>query len=271
MEERNIVSISTEKNVKYGFLNARELGVALRGIRHVEEVRKDHKLIELIFDDSHCVRVGDFINYSVKTKEESIRTLPYTVNHIIKEGNTYILVEEFENLSAKIALPSICSGSKWPTGEPILHHLRLNSRKDYDFYWIVNVYLSREDSPIGEYLYLKCKYHTHVDYETMEAKLISNPNFISHEDIDGYVIYKFIIPQKYQKDIKAFSKGKYSKMSPEYISKVVAFNAWEPNTVLRGALLREDWYVKKLIQDLALDFEPTELLSKPKLVEEVLV
>lgn len=60
------------------------------------------------------------------------------------------------------------------------------------------------------------------NYQEIFSELELSKDFANRDDTENYIIYKFYVPEEYEKDFDMFVEGKYSKISQESKKKIIS-------------------------------------------------
>lgn len=134
-------------------------------------------------------------------------------------------------------------------------------------YSLYNVYVSED----YEYLYVKYKWTGSEDYLDLEEKLQTHERYMEFFDLnEEFVVFKFKIDKKYEKDVRAVIQGRYSKISEDLKLQILSFHGIGKSSKLGKVLFRDEEYRRNLELELGVKIpNDIDLMSKSTKEEEI--
>ena len=179
------------------------------------------------------------------------RNYPFRVNHLIVENETLYLAETERNITTRFILPA----------------LKMN-QSEVGLPYLINGYLYRDanDTHSGDYVYLCYRYIDTDGYRTHETSLKKNPLFMQMIEVDReHTLFKFKIPEIYQKSIQLITEGKYSQITEEYKRTILRYHKIGSKSDLGYILYRDPEAVKRLEEELGVHLtDEIEIFQKMK-------
>jgi len=103
-------------------------------------------------------------------------------------------------------------------------------------------------------------------------QLQTDSRYVSHQELDKYIIYRFTIPEKFRSDIEKFKGGHYSSCSKEYKETILNCIFYSPSLYQTLEAIFNPSDEDRLVMGEKLGAimpEDCEIFDKPDITEEV--
>jgi hypothetical protein len=172
---------------------------------------------EIYDDKGNLVEINYGKDYTVKTGETvHIKKQRYKVQKIEKIFNA----KGEHILGYKLHIATLSKASMFLF--PFLGYNRTFFSWNSSF---VNAFVWKENAEEGRFIYLWYKFVPSLEMEEFEEKLKNNVNFIDAEDVDDYhVLYRFLVPEKFEEDYDKIIEGKYSYITEIAKERILDFH-----------------------------------------------
>jgi hypothetical protein len=217
-----------------------------------------------------------FINTGMDENDDHITSVSLEDKITIKKGDKFKLLLGAVNTIYEVTYmivhqkgKSVIIYSSLPTKTelfllPLLGKSKIQMM--YDSYF-VNAQLDYTK----KYLCLTYRFTGTNAYKRFENFMVTDPMFISHlEHGKNHVVYIFLIPSGFTKDIELFIEGKYSKFSKALRKQIQKFHDADENKPLFEIMNRNKLLKKDMEKYLGVKLPAnSELASKPNLKIEI--
>jgi hypothetical protein len=254
-----IIKLENNEKINLKIFNVRNL--LLEGnpniIKNISD--KKNNIKDILLGERFFIQKGDFLPILLNNSG--------TVYHIkniklIKKTDkraTYVLSSDSLNKTSHWILPLIGNNEEFFKYDELL--LNAYSYCEYDLY---------ETFDNGKNIFLKYKFLPNNDkfYENLR----NHPQYIHKNSVHSRHEYLciFKIPSKYQNDFELLKQGYYSKISEDAKKQILRFHHLKKKGTTYSILYKDKDYQEKLKKYLDLDFDLSELNSKPLKEEETL-
>lgn len=256
------------EGINVGMFTPTNIYLDVRKAAVIELKNNNNELIGLTSGNNTIVKQDDIIELNktdtiLEAPDNSRPTTKLKVCSIKKLDNNKI--KELNNYSYELVLfPQTMSNMF------VLPLLSFKHISEVNLACFINTYLGFDKEPDCKKIYLLYRYNYHLG--EFEQTLTKTNGFSTQYDVNpDYVVYEFIIEEKYQKDVQMFIKGKYSKMSDEAKRKILSFFGFSKNGNMYGVLYKTPAKRKDLESFLSVHLPDTaELFSICELQKEIL-
>lgn len=244
----NEIFLQNGKKIWLEVLSVRKFEISTNH-SNVEIIRENGVFQEIKFSDLLSFKKGDKITIKDKDNENFITFILNDISRI--SGTRFEGIQEKVTKSCIFVLPFL--------GNNHVHF-------DYNFS-LYNVYVSED----YKFIYLKYKFINSSNYLELEEKLQSHPLYQEFFDVnEEYVVFKFKIDEKFQKDVDKIIEGKYSSISEFSKKKILEFHGLNSSSKLGQILSRDQKYKKHLELKLGTIIPLNmDLMSKSSKEEEI--
>tara|TARA_R100000908_G_C3750440_1_gene145073 strand:+ start:165 stop:962 length:798 start_codon:yes stop_codon:yes gene_type:complete len=208
-------------------------------------------LVEINYDDEFLVKVGETV---------SIKRHKYKIQKITK----MVSLEGIHVSGYYLHTSTLSKSSMFVF--PLLGYTRTFFEWNSSF---INSFIWKEGGEEGRFIYLWYKFVPSLEMEEFEEKLKNNINFIDAEDVDDYhVLYRFMVPEKFEKDYDKIIKGKYSYITESAKERILDFHFSSPDRPIGKILYRDPERREKMEKELGIKIPEEQDLHDPFYKEE---
>lgn len=187
----------------------------------IKEINAKQLRLELNTEYPSIEKIDGSIQKLIFSKEFSISLLDeieassgqiYKVNYIEENSaGSFVLTEELTTKTSRFLFP-------------LLFHINEIASKYYYRVYFYNAYVYCNNYNIENCIYVVYRFFDTEKYKQLEKILTQNKNFIKLVDISGgKVLFIFKIPEKFEKELELFKKGKFLQYSPEAKNRIDCF------------------------------------------------
>lgn len=223
---------------------------------NVNEKNLSTKFLTNVECNNIIVESGDV--FKLDTGVSEIR---YKVNSIAKtrDSNVIACSESVYNKATQFILPLVMKDIDTSS------YLKFTNGRYKGF--LVNTYMEFEgnEKSSKNSVYILMKFINNDTYVAMENRLVKQPNFVKAHDIHkNYVLYEFLIPEKFQNDACKIIDGMYSKVSRACKSKIINFFGAKTieGGIVHRILDRAPEVIRQMEEDLDVCLDGFEICSK---------
>jgi hypothetical protein len=107
---------------------------------------------------------------------------------------------------------------------------------------IVNAFIGDEDYPeLDNHIFVLYKFQGTPEFLRFEDDLEDNPLYeCTYDPMDEYVMKVFNVPEAYQKDYDTFKDSKYSELSMDLKTRIIAFHGLSPTHPVADVLYKRE-------------------------------
>jgi len=257
----NTKNILESNGVKFTPVNFGELKVTFPTLNYeIKKQKQSNRFVEEIKYGDEIIRVGDNYNCVIPTGDSQL-VIDYKVNHIginPKDNTSFSLLESILNNTTIFILPFIFKNRQSSS--------IIEFRNEQYIGYLMNAYVEstflEKKDPYSVFLLMK--YTKSERYKKQEALFKENECFVRNIDIDfKYVIYEFIIPDKYKRDFDLLLNGKYSEIRDSSKKRITDFHGDAiEGTIAHNILTRNQQLIEYYEKELDVSMKGIELASK---------
>lgn len=244
------IDILAGEKIYYKVKNARMVEI-YTNVNNVETIVEKDEIKELKIDDK-IFKIGDVFQHDLEsiTSGYKIKKIMQGADNIKKYKYRFTLFSHLRNKSTSYILPLLG---------------KVNNYFFTDSY-LINAYLSKDLNR----LFLLYRYSKSDAYSVIEENILKHPNFVKiHNDIPGFDVFEFNIPERFHKDVNLYINGKYSKMSNDAKSMIKNFYNLNDKSRIWQVLNRDDSLRKELELRFGCSFSGVDFDEKPNKNEEI--
>lgn len=250
MLKGSTIKLSPEKTLEVKPLNGRMLEIDTSSVAHLDIKRdeEDGHILSISLEGNHLLLLGDKFSIDVGAVVST-----YEIKYMIveKEEKSILLFSSLPTKTSNFLVP-ILGKSK--------HNLR-------HYTYFVNAFLDKD----LKHILLLYRFTGTNTYKEFESEMMSDPLFVGHIEYNIFhVMYKFRIPEEFNKDVHHFIDGKYSLFSKKLKSLIRSFHKGEDRANMMSIVNKSKERRKKLTEFFGWEVpEDAELESKPILKLEI--
>lgn len=126
---------------------------------------------------------------------------------------------------------------------------------------IVNAFFGDEEYPeLDNHIFVLYRFYGSIEFIKYEEDLEREPSFVKSYDPDKkHVMKVFKVPERFEKDYELLKDGKYSKISDDFKTRIIAFHRLPPEHPVVDVLYKREAAFKRLDADLSTHGSPIKV------------